>query len=161
MKTAIICALTGLLALSSLPSGAQNMDEDQWDRSVLPILQKGFNGHTALRTADSELDFPAQVKAPEGAPNILLTMPDAVGFGASTPFGGPVPTEAFDRLAEDSLMFKGWLKADGETAEKVYDVACSDGRAIVDHACERPVGSPMPCSLRTAGCTANFASGTT
>ena len=40
-------------------------------------------------------------------------------------------------------VVKGWLQADGKTAEKVYDVACSDGRAIVEHACERPVGSTV------------------
>ena len=32
-------------------------------------------------------------------------MPDDVGFGAPTAFGGPVPTEAYDRLAEDGLLF--------------------------------------------------------
>jgi len=37
--------------------------------------------------------------APAGAPNILLIMTDDVGFGASSTFGGPVPTATFDRLA--------------------------------------------------------------
>ena len=80
-------------------------EEAQWDRSVLPIQQKPFAGHMALRTGDSQLDFPAEVKAPKGAPNILLIMPDDVGFGASTAFGGPVPTPALDRIAAAGLRY--------------------------------------------------------
>ncbi len=39
-------------------------------------------------------------------------------------------------------IIKGWL--DGkETHERIYDVACSDGRAIVDRRCEREVGSTV------------------
>ena len=40
-------------------------------------------------------------------------------------------------------MVKGWLNADGTTSEKVYDMACSDGRAIVDHACDGDVGNTV------------------
>jgi len=104
MKQMALSLLAGLMTLSAAPSWAQTAD-DPWDRSVLPILQKEFKGHTALRTEDSVLDFPAQVQAPDGAPNILLIMPDDVGFGASQPFGGPVPTDAFDRLAEEGLLY--------------------------------------------------------
>lgn len=32
-------------------------------------------------------------------------------------------------------VIKGWLDGDGKTHEKVYDVACSDDRAIVDFTC--------------------------
>ncbi len=39
-------------------------------------------------------------------------------------------------------VIKGWL--DGkETQERIYDVACSDGRAIVNRRCEKPVGSTV------------------
>ncbi len=40
-------------------------------------------------------------------------------------------------------VIKGWLKDDGETEERIYDVACSDGRAIVDRRCDRPVGNTV------------------
>jgi hypothetical protein len=40
-------------------------------------------------------------------------------------------------------IIKGWLDADGETHERIYDVACSDGRAIVERRCERPVGTTV------------------
>ncbi len=43
-------------------------------------------------------------------------------------------------------VIKGWLDAAGQTHELIYDVACSDGRAIRDRRCERPVGSTVDLS---------------
>ncbi len=40
-------------------------------------------------------------------------------------------------------VIKGWLDASGETHELIYDVACSDDRAIRNRRCERPVGSTV------------------
>jgi Protein of unknown function (DUF3604) len=40
-------------------------------------------------------------------------------------------------------VIKGWLDAGGETHERIYDVACSDDRAIRDGRCERPVGNTV------------------
>ena len=45
------------------------------------------------------------MKPPAGAPNILLILTDDVGFGASSTFGGPIPTPTFDRLASSGLRF--------------------------------------------------------
>jgi arylsulfatase len=43
--------------------------------------------------------------APEGAPNVVVVLLDDCGFGAASPFGGPVHTPAADRLAEGGLRF--------------------------------------------------------
>jgi arylsulfatase len=75
------------------------------NRDILPVPDAPFRGKIGLRAADSEKDFPPAVIAPEGAPNILLILTDDVGFGASSTFGGPVPTPTMDRLAEDGLRF--------------------------------------------------------
>ena len=41
-------------------------------------------------------------------------------------------------------IIKGWMDSKGELQEKIYDVACSDGRAIgADQRCERAVGSTV------------------
>ena len=40
-------------------------------------------------------------------------------------------------------VIKGWLDAEGKTHERIYDVACSDGRAIVERRCDKPVGSTV------------------
>jgi hypothetical protein len=39
-------------------------------------------------------------------------------------------------------VIKGWFEGK-ETHERIYDVACSDGRAIVNRRCEREVGSTV------------------
>lgn len=40
-------------------------------------------------------------------------------------------------------IIKGWLDAKGKMHEKVYDVACSDGRAIENDRCATPVGNTV------------------
>jgi arylsulfatase len=49
--------------------------------------------------------YPEGPHAATGAPNVLLIMSDDVGFGASSTFGGPVPTPTFDSLAKSGLRF--------------------------------------------------------
>jgi arylsulfatase len=43
--------------------------------------------------------------APAGAPNVLVIMLDDVGFGSFSTFGGPVPTPAFQRVADRGLTY--------------------------------------------------------
>ena len=40
-------------------------------------------------------------------------------------------------------VIKGWLDKKGKTQERIYDVACSDGRKIVKRRCNEPVGSTV------------------
>jgi len=44
-------------------------------------------------------------RAPAGAPNVVLVMFDDVGYGAAGTFGGPIPTPALDRLADQGLRY--------------------------------------------------------
>jgi arylsulfatase A-like enzyme len=74
-------------------------------QEVLPRPQAPFKGHIGTTAKDSTLDFPPEIKAPKGAPNILLILTDDVGFGASSTFGGPVPTPTMDRLAASGLRY--------------------------------------------------------
>ena len=66
------------IAMLLILAGTTNAQDAEpgWNRSVLPIPQPEFKGKVGLRTSESTLDFPAEVKAPKGAPNILLIMPD-------------------------------------------------------------------------------------
>jgi arylsulfatase len=54
---------------------------------------------------DSTAAYPEPLRAPEGAPNVLLILLDDVGFGQTGTFGGPVPTPTFDRLAQTGLRY--------------------------------------------------------
>jgi hypothetical protein len=41
-------------------------------------------------------------------------------------------------------IVKGWLDENGKSQEQIYDIACSDGRAITDtHHCDKPVGDTV------------------
>lgn len=91
-------AISTLLALAT-PVGLAMAQE------VLPRPAQPFDGHIGRTARDSTPDFPKEIKAPKGAPNILLIMTDDVGFGASSTFGGPVPTPAMDRLAKAGLRY--------------------------------------------------------
>ncbi len=105
MRPSVLFLLSCLVTTGGATTFASAAGDDPWNRSVIPVPMTEFKGHAGLRTSESRLDFPQQVTAPEGAPNILLVMPDDVGFAAPTAFGGPVPTEAYDRLAEEGLLF--------------------------------------------------------
>jgi arylsulfatase len=74
-------------------------------QEVLPHPEPAFHGVIGRTLKDSKSDFPKEVQAPAGAPNILLILTDDVGFGASSTFGGPIPTPTFDRLAASGLRY--------------------------------------------------------
>jgi Sulfatase len=100
MKHPSSVAITGVLTsvlLATIGLG--------YAQEILPRPEPPFKGHIGPTVQDSTLDFPQQVKAPQGAPNILLILTDDVGFGASSTFGGPVPTPSMDRLAKDGLRY--------------------------------------------------------
>ncbi|CAL8969311.1 hypothetical protein PROP_00510 [Propionicimonas sp. T2.31MG-18] len=81
--------------------------ESGWpDRTHLPIRPFQQVGHID-RTIDGSdpIEWPREVEAPDGAPNVLLVMTDDVGFGASDVFGGPIPLPTYRRLAERGLRY--------------------------------------------------------
>ena len=76
--------------------------------SVLPYPDPEFKGvHRAndrgLQAGLSAADFGA-----EGAPNVLLILTDDVGFGASSAFGGPIPTPTLEALAANGLKYNAF-----------------------------------------------------
>ena len=73
--------------------------------SMLPRPQPPFQGKIGRTVPDSTPDFPKGLEAPNGAPNVLLILTDDVGFGASSPFGGPIQTPTFQQLADDGLRY--------------------------------------------------------
>ena len=77
----------------------------EFDRTVLPILPHSFMGVVDTNAVASKPDFPIEVSAPEGAPNVLIILTDDVGYGASSTFGGPIQTPTFDKLAAEGLRY--------------------------------------------------------
>jgi arylsulfatase len=74
--------------------------------SVLPRPDFHFPGEVGRTYLESDpAQFPQPVKAPDGAPNILLILIDDVGFGQFNTFGGGVPSPTMDRLASEGLRY--------------------------------------------------------
>lgn len=81
---------------------------DGIDRTVLPIK-------FPLRQTSKELDIRNatqperyEVKAPEGAPNVILVLVDDLGFAGTSTFGGPVSTPNFDQVAREGIYFNNF-----------------------------------------------------
>ena len=72
---------------------------------VLPHPAQPFKGKIGRTAKESTPDFPKAIEAPKSAPNVLLIMTDDVGFGASSTFGGPIPTPNYDKLAKAGLRY--------------------------------------------------------
>ena len=70
---------------------------EKLDRTVLPIPEPTYPPITALDARDVKPPPRFQVKAPSGAPNVVIVLIDDMGFGQSSVFGGGVqmPTEFF------------------------------------------------------------------
>ena len=76
-------------------------------RTVLPIPDQPHSGLVTYDAKDPDTSFPRIVplRPPAGAPNVLVILLDDVGFGASSPFGGPVDCPTAERLAAGGLKF--------------------------------------------------------
>jgi arylsulfatase len=99
-----------LLASSALtPLCAEDAAPPANDGAALPYSYPPhpFTGKVGPTESQSVPDFhlTAPVKAPAGAPNILLILTDDVGFGASSTFGGPIATPNLDQLAQHGLRY--------------------------------------------------------
>ena len=75
------------------------------DRTRLPIPQPTPEKVTSVLPADVPLPTPWEVKAPEGAPNVVIILLDDIGFGAPSPFGGPVNMPTLQQLADNGLSY--------------------------------------------------------
>jgi arylsulfatase A-like enzyme len=92
-------------ALASLAMTALAGHLAAQDRTVLPIREPAPPTFKELdvRTATPPKRF--VVKAPEGAPNVVVILIDDMGFGVSETFGGPVHMPTLDKLAKSGLMY--------------------------------------------------------
>jgi len=96
----ITSVVVGLLGLLPLSSAAQ-----QIDRTVLPIPEPQPPTITTLDARDAKAPPRFDVKAPKGAPNIVIVLLDDIGFGQPSAFGGPAKMPTLDRLAGEGLRY--------------------------------------------------------
>jgi arylsulfatase A-like enzyme len=93
-----------LFLVSAGPPVAQAQDLPM-DRTVLPIKEPTYPAITVLDVRDAKAPPLFQVKAPQGAPNVLVILLDNLGFGATKPFGGVINMPTLERLAKDGLIY--------------------------------------------------------
>lgn len=98
--------LTGLLTLvvCATKVSAQN-DAPQIDRTSLPIREPRRPVYTELDVRKATAPARFDVKAPQGAPNVVVILIDDMGFGVSDAFGGPAHMPTMTRLANNGLRF--------------------------------------------------------
>ena len=102
----VMCMLIAPRIGSTQPQEPNAQDKTPTGGSpVLPVPDAPFGGVIGRVAKESKPDFPKDVTAPKGAPNVLLIMTDDTGFGASSTFGGPIPTPNFDRMAKNGLKY--------------------------------------------------------
>jgi len=98
----LILSLTLLVCAASVTVVAQQ----DGSSTILPRPDFKYNGNVGRTITESDPpQFPKPVKAPAGAPNIVLILIDDAGYGQFGTYGGAIPTPALDRVAKDGLRF--------------------------------------------------------
>ena len=75
------------------------------DRTVLPIQPPTYPPITELDARKATPPPRFEIRAPAGAPNVLIILIDDMGFGMPSAFGGPIRMPTADRLASGGLRF--------------------------------------------------------
>lgn len=102
----LVFVITTFLFYNPQQTSAQaQKSSKEFDRTVLPILPHEFAGKVDTNAVQSIPDFPIEISAPKGAPNVIIILTDDVGYGASSTFGGPIATPTFDKLADNGLRY--------------------------------------------------------
>ena len=104
----VTAALLGavLLGLTAAPAAAQGKAADtRLDRTVLPIPEPQLKPITELDARNAKAPARFEVKAPAGAPNVVIVLIDDIGFGHSSAFGGPISMPTVEKLAAGGLKY--------------------------------------------------------
>ena len=75
------------------------------DRTVLPIAEPQYPPVTELDARNAKAPPRFEVKAPAGAPNVVIVLIDDIGFGHSSAFGGPIHMPTLERMAAEGLRY--------------------------------------------------------
>src|SRR6478735_8659670 len=75
------------------------------DRTILPIVEPTQASITEMDARNAKAPERFEIKAPAGAPNVVIVLLDDIGFGHSSAFGGPCATPTAERLAAGGLRY--------------------------------------------------------
>jgi len=86
-------------------TASNNTAADRLDRTVLPIPEPRRQTYKELDARNAKAPARWDVKAPEGAPNVVVVLIDDMGFGASSAFGGPINMPNLDKVAATGIKY--------------------------------------------------------
>ncbi|MGZ8199904.1 MAG: arylsulfatase, partial [Methylosarcina sp.] len=107
-------SLATALAVAFLWGGVQaaahaaGPKSDPLNRTVLPIPEPKYPPIKELDARKAKAPPRFEVKAPKGAPNVVIVLIDDMGFGTAKTFGGPVEMQTLDRLAQGGLRYNNF-----------------------------------------------------
>jgi arylsulfatase A-like enzyme len=94
-------------ATGAAPASAQQ-DAYPIDRTVLPVAEPVRPTYSELDARNVKAPARFQVKAPDGAPNVVVILIDDIGFGSPSTFGGPISMPTLDQLASNGLRYNNF-----------------------------------------------------
>jgi arylsulfatase A-like enzyme len=97
-----------LLVVLSLLTPVAWGQTNSLDRTVLPIPEPTNPPPRALDARNATPPPRFEVKAPQGAPNVLIVLIDDMGFAQPSTFGGGIAMPTLDRLAQDGLRYNNF-----------------------------------------------------
>jgi arylsulfatase A-like enzyme len=104
----VSCSASLALCAAVTPQSPARAADYKLDRTVLPIAEPAPPKYTELDARKTKPPPPFEVKAPAGAPNVVIILIDDIGFGGPSTFGGPIPTPTFDKLAQGGLRYNNF-----------------------------------------------------
>jgi arylsulfatase len=107
-SVALAIAIAGCTQQKSSEKLAKLNDPENPDRTVLPIPEPELPLFSELNVKNTTTPKRFEVKAPAGAPNILVILIDDMGFGVPGTFGGPANMPTADKLAESGLRYNNF-----------------------------------------------------
>ena len=72
---------------------------------MLPIHEPATPSISELDARNATAPPRFEVKAPDGAPNVVIVLIDDIGFGASSSFGGPINMPTLETMASAGLRY--------------------------------------------------------
>ena len=103
MLAAVVVLLASACARKEEPAPAAV--EGGLDRTVLPIHEPAAPTSRELDARNATAPPRFEVKAPQGAPNVVIVLIDDIGFGASGSFGGPIHMPTLEKMAANGLRY--------------------------------------------------------
>ena len=100
-----VTAMTVVVALGLAMTAAASAEPD---RTVLPLAEPARQVSTVLDVRDATPPPRFEVKAPAGAPNVVLILIDDLGFAGTSAFGGAVATPNFDQIAREGVVYNNF-----------------------------------------------------